>query len=81
MRTGLLSGSARATRAKVGPRYETKQVAVGKGLMSGSARATRAKVDPRYETKSRSVCYTCFVISGDYRRINIYIERDRARDR
>ena len=53
-----MSGSARATRAKVGPRYETKQVAVGTGLMSGSARATRAKVGPRYETKPRFVCYT-----------------------
>ena len=53
-----MSGSARATRAKVGPRYETKQVAVGTELMSGSARATRAKVGPRYETKPRFVCYT-----------------------
>ncbi len=59
-----MSGSARATRAKVGPRYETKPrvvrytAFVGTGLMSGSARATRAKVGPRYETKPRFVCYT-----------------------
>ena len=53
-----MSGSARAMRAKVGPRYETKPVAVGTGLMSGSARATRANVGPRYETKPRGVCYT-----------------------
>ena len=58
MSTELISGNARATRAKVGPGYETKLVAVGTGRMAGSARATRAKVGPRYETKPRSVCYT-----------------------